>query len=51
MSGIWLYLPFCGAEIIQPLQDEEYGARGYMVKDPQGHMWYFGNYRPGQYWQ
>ncbi|GAA0352551.1 VOC family protein [Bowmanella denitrificans] len=40
-----------GAEIIQPLQDEEYGARGYMVKDPQGHMWYFGNYRPGQYWQ
>ncbi|MBT1062775.1 VOC family protein [Bowmanella sp. Y26] len=39
-----------GAEVVRELQDEEYGARGYMVKDPQGHMWYFGNYRPGQYW-
>lgn len=39
-----------GAAIVRPLQDEEYGARGYMVSDPEGHLWYFGNYRPGGYW-
>lgn len=39
-----------GALLVRPLQDEEYGARGYMVTDPEGHLWYFGNYRPGAYW-
>ncbi|MFZ6658462.1 VOC family protein [Undibacterium sp. TJN19] len=39
-----------GARITRPLQTEEYGARGYMVTDPEGHVWYFGNYRPGAYW-
>ena len=39
-----------GARVIRPLQTEEYGARGYMAVDPEGHMWYFGNYRPGKYW-
>jgi uncharacterized glyoxalase superfamily protein PhnB len=39
-----------GARILRPLQDEEYGARGYMAEDPEGHQWYFGNYRPGAYW-
>jgi len=39
-----------GAKPARPLQDEEYGARGYMVEDPEGHLWYFGNYRPGGYW-
>jgi len=38
------------AQLVRPLQDEEYGARGYMVTDPEGHLWYFGNYRPGAYW-
>lgn len=28
-----------------------YGARGYMVADPEGHKWCFGNYRPGDYWE
>jgi len=39
-----------GAKLVRPLQDEEYGARGYMVADPEGHLWYFGSYRPGAYW-
>jgi uncharacterized glyoxalase superfamily protein PhnB len=39
-----------GAVITRPVQDEEYGARGYMAKDLEGHQWYFGNYRPGAYW-
>jgi uncharacterized glyoxalase superfamily protein PhnB len=40
-----------GARVIRPLQTEEYGARGYMALDPEGHVWYFGDYRPGAYWQ
>jgi uncharacterized glyoxalase superfamily protein PhnB len=39
-----------GARIVRPLQDEPYGARGYMVEDLEGHPWYFGDYRPGAYW-
>ena len=40
-----------GATLVRALQDEPYGARGYLVRDPEGHPWYFGNYRPGAYWQ
>ena len=39
-----------GATIIRELRDEEYGSRGYMAKDIEGHQWYFGNYRPGEHW-
>jgi uncharacterized glyoxalase superfamily protein PhnB len=40
-----------GATIVRELKDEEYGSRGYGAKDPEGHEWYFGTYRPGQYWE
>jgi uncharacterized glyoxalase superfamily protein PhnB len=40
-----------GAKLVRELRTEEYGARGYMVLDPEGHLWYFGNYRPGGFWQ
>ena len=39
-----------GAVIMQIIQDEDYGSRGYMAKDIEGHLWYFGTYRPGAYW-
>jgi uncharacterized glyoxalase superfamily protein PhnB len=39
-----------GARITRELQDEHYGARGYMASDIEGHVWYFGDYRPGEYW-
>jgi uncharacterized glyoxalase superfamily protein PhnB len=39
-----------GAVILRELEDEEYGSRGYMAKDLEGHVWYFGTYRPGAYW-
>ena len=40
-----------GARVVRELRTEEYGARGYMVLDPEDHLWYFGNYRPGEYWE
>jgi hypothetical protein len=30
-------------------KDEDDGSRGEMVQDPEGHLWYFGTYRPGAY--
>ena len=40
-----------GAAIMRDLRDEEYGSRGYMARDLEGHVWYFGTYRPGEYWE
>jgi uncharacterized glyoxalase superfamily protein PhnB len=39
-----------GAQLERALQDEEYGSRGYMVRDPEGQSWYFGTYLPGAHW-
>jgi uncharacterized glyoxalase superfamily protein PhnB len=36
-----------GAEIVRELQDTDYGAREYSARDPEGHLWSFGTYRPG----
>ena len=40
-----------GAEITQEPKTEDYGARGYGARDPEGNHWYFGNYRPGGFWE
>lgn len=29
---------------IQGLKDEEYGSRGFTVRDPEGNLWSFGTY-------
>jgi uncharacterized glyoxalase superfamily protein PhnB len=35
-----------GAEITRELTNEDYGSRGYSARDPEGHTWSFGTYRP-----
>lgn len=40
-----------GARVIRELRTEDYGARGYEVLDPENHVWYFGDYRAGSYWE
>lgn len=35
-----------GAEIVWPLNDTSYGARCYACRDPEGHLWIVGDYRP-----
>ncbi|CAN7543783.1 VOC family protein [Pseudoduganella sp. LjRoot289] len=35
-----------GAPIIMPLQDEEYGGRGFTCRDPEGQLWSVGTYDP-----
>jgi uncharacterized glyoxalase superfamily protein PhnB len=38
-----------GAEITIDLNDDEHGGRSYSCRDLQGHIWNFGSYDPGQY--
>jgi uncharacterized glyoxalase superfamily protein PhnB len=35
-----------GADIVRELADTEYGSREYLARDPEGHLWSFGTYRP-----
>ena len=35
-----------GAEILLDIEDKEYGGRGYTCRDPEGHVWNFGDYDP-----
>jgi uncharacterized glyoxalase superfamily protein PhnB len=34
-----------GAELVRGLVDEDYGSRGFSVRDPEGNIWSFGTYR------
>jgi uncharacterized glyoxalase superfamily protein PhnB len=33
------------ADIVQPLAETDYGARQLVVRDPEGNLWSFGDYR------
>ena len=35
-----------GAEVVHDLEDTPYGSREYSARDPEGHLWNFGTYRP-----
>ena len=34
-----------GVELVRELRDEDYGSRGFSVRDPEGNLWSFGTYR------
>jgi uncharacterized glyoxalase superfamily protein PhnB len=35
-----------GARIVRELGDTEYGSHDFGARDPEGHVWSFGTYRP-----
>ena len=35
-----------GAEVLLPLQAQDYGGSGYTCRDPEGHVWSFGDHNP-----
>jgi uncharacterized glyoxalase superfamily protein PhnB len=35
-----------GADIVMAVHDTDYGSREYTARDPEGHLWSFGTYRP-----
>ena len=35
-----------GAEIVWEIEDQHYGGRSYVCRDPEGYLWCFGTYNP-----
>jgi uncharacterized glyoxalase superfamily protein PhnB len=35
-----------GADIVDALETRDYGGSGYSCRDPEGHLWSFGDYDP-----
>jgi uncharacterized glyoxalase superfamily protein PhnB len=36
-----------GADVAIEISDTDYGSRDFTLRDPEGHLWSFGTYRPG----
>lgn len=35
-----------GAQVVIELRSQDYGGEGFTVRDPEGHIWSFGDYDP-----
>lgn len=44
-DGLFEQAVTAGAEVVRGLKDEDYGSRGFTVRDPEGNLWSFGTYR------
>jgi uncharacterized glyoxalase superfamily protein PhnB len=44
-DGLYERATAAGAEVVQKMNDTDYGSRGFAVKDPEGNHWSFGTYR------
>jgi uncharacterized glyoxalase superfamily protein PhnB len=42
----WARAVAAGAEVARELRDEDYGSRGFSVRDPEGNLWSLGTYQP-----
>lgn len=43
-DGLFARATAAGAELVRGLVDEDYGSRGFTVRDPEGNIWSFGTY-------
>lgn len=44
-DGLFARATAAGASVVRGLADEDYGSRGFTVRDPEGNLWSFGTYR------
>ena len=44
-DGLFERATAAGAVVVRGLKDEDYGSRGFTVRDPEGNLWSFGTYR------
>jgi uncharacterized glyoxalase superfamily protein PhnB len=44
-DGLFARATAAGAEVVAGLADEDYGSRGFTIRDPEGGQWTFGTYR------
>lgn len=43
-DGLFARATRAGATVVRGLADEDYGSRGFTVRDPEGNLWSFGTY-------
>ena len=43
-DGLFERATGAGAQVVRGLEDEDYGSRGFTVRDPEGNLWSFGTY-------
>ena len=43
-DGLFARATAAGADVVMGLRDEDYGSRGFTVRDPEGNLWSFGTY-------
>jgi uncharacterized glyoxalase superfamily protein PhnB len=43
-DGLFEQAVAAGAQVVRGLVDEDYGSRGFTVRDPEGNLWSFGTY-------
>jgi uncharacterized glyoxalase superfamily protein PhnB len=46
VDALYKRVSAAGADIVRELQDMDYGSREFGVRDPEGHIWSFGTYKP-----
>jgi uncharacterized glyoxalase superfamily protein PhnB len=44
-DGLYARAIAAGATVVREMRDEDYGSRGFSVRDPEGNLWSFGTYR------
>jgi uncharacterized glyoxalase superfamily protein PhnB len=43
-DGLLAQATAAGATLVRDIADEDYGSRGFTVRDPEGNLWSFGTY-------
>lgn len=43
-GDVWARAEQLGAQVVRPMEDTDYGSRGFSIKDPEGNRWSFGTY-------
>lgn len=43
-DGLYQRVVSRNADVVRPLADTDYGAREFVVRDPEGNLWSFGDY-------
>jgi uncharacterized glyoxalase superfamily protein PhnB len=46
IDGLYARAEAAGAAVVMPIRNTDYGSRDFAVRDPEGHLWSFGTYRP-----
>ena len=43
-DAVWAKAEALGARVLRPMEDTDYGSRGFSIADAEGNSWSFGTY-------